>query len=235
MASLLAGGGRTRDGLVRGGPGSGALSPLPEVQFVESLTPDSPSHVLTLDVHRTDEEADGATSSVLLTEEVEQHSEAASEQRDVPFIDFVMAGIPISQPPRSIAQVSPSAVLALTPRSGRVSPPPSPPASLLSSALLEADLDYFHVDRETAIAVEQLTSPGPHSPHSTDDNSDDNTDELNWEEEDDNNDEQQIVRLRDEFSKRQGSANRAQEDDWEVCRVAESSGGGGTDDEYELL
>ena len=241
VASLLAGGGeRMGEGvLLRGGAlGGGALSPLPEVQLVESLTPDSPSQVLTLDVHRTDE----------------LQPDTAAEA-DVPsFVDFGIAGIPVGQP-LAMTPTSPPAASFTAPRPMHAAPlPPStpPPASLLSSALLEADLDYFHVDRETAIAVEQLTttSSSATTPHSPDSSSADDT-ELTWDEEAEDGDEDDdeggegkddgpgVVRLRGEsMSHRAGRVGRTDEDDWEVCRVQEGGGGGGggsTDDDYEML
>ena len=209
--------------------------------MVEALTPDSPSHVLTLDVHRTDEAvdgglvADGVMGSTMIAEEDADNLQAADE-RQVPFVDFVIAGIPVGQSLHHQAlatpRVSPLATALTVPRSSHVSPPASPTASLLSSALLEADLDYFHVDRETAIAVEQLTSPTPRSPLSMDDTVDDSA-ELTWEEEEDEEDEQEVVRLRGE-PRRHSRPGQAEEEDWEVCRVHEG-GGAGTDDEYEML
>ena len=218
-----------------GSAGGGALSPLPEVQVVEMLTPDSPSHVLTLDVHRTDEltesaaTADEKTSRESIAEQSGSDTTEAVSEQHVPFADFVIAGIPVGQP-LSVPPASPPLAALILSRSVHSASPP-PPASLLSSALLEADLDYFHVDRETAIAVEQLTSPAPHSPDSTTD--DDTADaELTWEEEEEEDDEEHIVRLHDE-PRRQGKSGKVEEEDWEVCRVQE--GGGGTDDDYELL
>ena len=207
--------------------GGGALSPLPEVQLVESLTPDSPSQVLTLDVHRTD--AQHPTKSVHIT------SVSASSAR---------TGVLVGQ--SSIPPTSPPAAALVAPRALHPSPypqsPPTPPStSLLSSALLEADLDYFHVDRETAIAVEQITtaSSAPHSPHSNS-TADDGTD-LTWEEEEEEQeeygerkeDELGVVQLRGGESLRYGGNTSGGADESDVCRVQES--GGSTDDDYEML
>ena len=240
VATLLAGDRQQRS--VRGGvSGGGALSPLPEVQLVEALTPDSPSHTLTLDVHRTDRAAtDGAETVEALSNAATSHGgtqriDASSESQQ--YVDFVIAGIPVGQPP-----VSPPSVPHFTTTSTRsalqrspFSPPSPPPASLLSSALLEADLDYFHVERDAAVAIEQLSTtppPLPHSPHSANDDGA----ELAWEDDEEEaeaEDEAQVVRLRDEGKRHGRAGGRADEEDWEVCRVQEGSGG--TDDEYEML
>ena len=233
VASLLA------DREQRSARGGGALSPLPEVQLVEALTPDSPSHVLTLDVHRTDgateDDAvhDAVPSGVMAADSAAQHDDVAQQ-----YVDFVIAGIPVGQPPVSPpatpqpATTNTRSALQRSP----YSPPSPPPASLLSSALLEADLDYFHVERDAAVAIEQLSTtppPLPHSPHSADDDGA----ELAWEDDEEESgeaeDEAQVVRLRGDGRRHGKAGGRADEEDWEVCRVQEGSGG--TDDEYEML
>ena len=201
---------------------AGALSPLPEVQLVETLTPDSPSHPIRV-VHVTKPGGgDGGRGE---------------PQRPGALSPSVPSAPQSSSSSPSSAAASDAEALPVSTAASAV---PADAACVMSSALSDADLDYFALENDLVVSVDAVADALTVSAEwinrardafeHDDDNEEDGEDEregLAWEE------DGQVVDVVELHVRRAATAAKPRkddEDDWEVCKVQEAQ-----EDDYELV
>ena len=213
------------------GRAGGALSPLPEVQLVESLTPDSPSHApLRLNVRHLGEgeQQEQATTELSASLPTQSPSRAAQPRvLDSQRAELEWAADVDAASAQEVSQAS------------SVVPADASAEAVLSTSLMEADLDYFALDREMVAVDALLASPtlSVSADWSTrardalgcdDSEGEDDEEELGWDEEVGQVD---VVELHArQSSAGGGKARREEEEEWEVCKVQEMA-----EDDYELV
>ena len=197
---------------------AGALSPLPEVQLVETLTPDSPSHPIRV-VHVMKPGGGGGGRGETLRPGALPPVPPAPQS---------------SSPPPSSAAASNAKAVPVSRAAGAA---PADTALVMSSALSDADLDYFALENDLVVSVDAVADALTVSAEwinrardafeHDDDDGEDEREGLAWEEDGQVVD---VVELHVRSAAATAKPRKDDEDDWEVCKVQEAQ-----DDDYELV